>query len=145
MKLYTSYFAQLRNFPPNLVGLSTAVWNPKWLQPGRDKKGAIWLDCPPLKPGIKCEGLCNGKCRPLHPDTCQFLKTYRAQLDKINFKQFISHLQLLSNTIKIGEQLDEDVDFAFLVYEPDYKLCSERRQIQQWFKDNGMEIKEWGK
>lgn len=34
MKLYTSYFAQLRNFPRNLVGLSTAVWNPKWLQSG---------------------------------------------------------------------------------------------------------------
>ena len=145
MKLYTSYFAQLRNFPPNLVGLSTAVWNPKWLQPGRDKRGAILLDCPPLKPGIKCEGLCNGKCEPPHPGTCQFLKTYRAQLDKINFEQFISHLQLLSDTIKIGEQLNEDIDFAFLVYEPVCKPCSERWPIQQWFKDNGMEVREWKK
>ena len=75
MKLYTSYFAQLRNFPPNLVGLSTAVWNPKWLQSGRDKNGAIWLDIPPLKPGVACEGLCEGKCLPKHPNNCQFLSS----------------------------------------------------------------------
>ena len=145
MKLYTSYFAQLRNFPPNLVGLSTAIWNPKWLQPGRDKNGAIWLDIPPLKPGAECEGLCEGKCYPKHPADCKFLQVYRTQLDKINFEQFISHLQLLSATIKMGEQLNEDVDFAFLVYEKYDNPCSERWPIQQWFKDNGMEIKEWKK
>ena len=145
MKLYTSYFAQLRNFPPNLVGLSTAIWNPKWLQSGRDKNGAIWLDIPPLKPGAACEGLCEGKCSPKHPTDCKFLQVYRAQLDKINFEQFISHLQLLSATIKMGEQLNEDVDFAFLVYEKYDNPCSERWPIQQWFKDNGMEIKEWKK
>lgn len=144
MKLYTSYFAQLRNFPPNLVGLSTAVWNPKWLQPGRDKNGAIWLDIPPLKPGAACEGLCNGNCAPKHPKDCDFLKTYRAQLNKIDFKQFISHLQLLADTIKMGEKL-EDVDFAFLVYEKYTNPCSERWPIQQWFQDNGIEIKEWKK
>ena len=43
MKIYISYFAQIRNFPPNLVGLSTAIWNPKWLQKGRSQNGIIWL------------------------------------------------------------------------------------------------------
>ena len=144
MKFYTSYFAQLRNFPSNLVGLSTAVWNPKWLQSSRDKNGAIWLDIPPLKPGVACEGLCEGNCAPKHPENCDFLKTYRAQLNQINFQDFISHLQLLADTIKMGEKL-EDVDFAFLVYEKYTNPCSERWPIQQWFRDNGMEIKEWKK
>lgn len=144
MKLYTSYFAQLRNFPPNLVGLSTAVWNPKWLNPNRDKNGTIWLDIPPLKPGKECDGLCNGKCTPKHPNDCDFLKVYRKQLDKINFKTFIEHLETLAKTIQLGENLSE-VNFAFLVYEKYDNPCSERAIIQQWFKDNGMEIEEWRK
>ena len=144
MKLYTSYFAQLRNFPPNLVGLSTAIWNPKWLQVGRDKNGAIWLDIPPLKPGKECDGLCNGKCTPKHPNDCDFLKVYRKQLDKIDFKMFIKHLEVLAKTIELGENLNE-VNFAFLVYEKYDNPCSERAIIQQWFKDNGMEIEEWRK
>lgn len=144
MKLYTSYFAQLRNFPPNLVGLSTAVWNPKWLQPGRDKKGAIWLDCPPLKPGKECEGLCNGNCVPPHPGTCQFLRTYRNQLDRIDFKDFLNHLERLRKNICADEGFN-DIDFAFLVYEPVCKPCSERWPIQAWFRSNGIEVKEWHK
>lgn len=144
MRLYTSYFAQLRNFPPNLVGLSTAIWNPKWLNPGRDKNGAIWLDIPPLKPGKECDGLCNGKCAPKHPNDCDFLKVYRKQLDKIDFKMFIKHLETLAKTIQLGENLEE-VNFAFLVYEKYDNPCSEREIIQQWFRDNGIEIEEWHK
>ena len=142
MKIYTSYWAMLRHFPKNLIGLSTCRYNPKWLNPNRDKKGAIWLDIPPLKPGRECDGLCNGKCAPKHPNDCDFLKMYRKQLDKIDFKMFIEHLEALAKTIQIGENLEE-VDFAFLVYERWDNPCSERVVIQQWFKDNGMEIEEW--
>lgn len=142
MKIYISYFAQIRNFPANLVGLSTAAWNPKWLQPGRDKNGALWLDCPPLKPGIECEGLCNGKCAPKHPQDCEFLKTYHAQLNKIDFKKFIDKLQGLADTIKMGEHFDE-VDFAILVYEAPRNICSERQELIKWFRENGMELEEW--
>ena len=144
MKIYTSYWAMLRHFPKNLIGLSTCRYNPKWLNPNRDKKGAIWLDIPPLKPGRECDGLCNGKCAPKHPNNCDFLKMYRKQLDKIDFKMFIEHLETLAKTIRLGENLEE-VDFAFLVYERWDNPCSERVVIQQWFKDNGMEIEEWKK
>lgn len=143
MKIYISYFAQLRNFPANLVGLSTAVWNPKWLQPGRDKNGAIWLDCPPLKPGKNCEGLCNGKCSPKRPDACAFLHEYKKQLDTIDFNMFMKHLQTLGEAIRLGEQFN-DVDFALLVYEKYDNQCSERWPLIQWFKEHGIELKEWG-
>lgn len=144
MTLYTSYFAQLRNFPSNLVGLSTAVWEPKWLQPGKDKNGAIQLPIPPLKPGKSCDGLCNGKCNPKHPQDCSFLKEYRKQLDQISFEDFLRQLLELRDKICAGEHLD-DVDFALLVYETPKNPCSERVVIQQWFKDHGMEIEEWQK
>jgi len=145
MKLYTSYFAQLRNFPPNLVGLSTAVWNPKWRPMGKDKRGVICMNLPPLKPGKKCEGLCNGKCNPKHPQDCKFLKQYWEQLNEINFEEFMEKLFHLKIAIEIGENLDEEVEFAFLVYETPQNPCSERTIIQKWFHENGIEIEEWHK
>lgn len=142
MKLYTSYFAQLRKFPPNLVGLSTAVWNPKWRPMGKDKRGVICVDCPPFKPGHECEGLCNGKCDPKHPEDCAFLKTYKAQLDKISPTAIQNNLIKLANQIGKDEHLN-NIDFAFLVYEVPSNPCSERVAIQQWGKEHKIQIEEW--
>lgn len=142
MKLYTSYFAQLRKFPQNLVGLSTAHWNPKWRPMGKDKRGVICVDCPPFKPGRECDGLCEGKCDPKHPQDCAFLKAYKAQLDKISLTSIREHLEKLAAQIALDEGF-EDVDFAFLVYETPSNPCSERVPIQQWFKEHNIECEEW--
>lgn len=142
MKIYTSYFAQLRNFPRNLIGLSTAVWNPKWRPMGKDARGVICVDCPPFKPGHSCSGLCNGKCDPKHPNDCEFLKVYKAQLDKINIHRIQESLGKLATQIAQDEDL-KDIDFAFLVYETPWNPCSERVAIQQYFKEHGIECKEW--
>lgn len=142
MKIYTSYFAQLRKFPSNLVGLSTAVWNPKWRPMGKDARGVICVDCPPFKPGHSCSGLCNGKCDPKHPNDCEFLKAYKAQLDKINIHSIQESLGKLATQIAQDEDL-KDIDFAFLVYETPWNPCSERIAIQQYFKEHGIECKEW--
>ena len=142
MKIYTSYFAQLRKFPPNLIGLSTAAWNPKWRPMGKDKRGVICVDCPPFKPGRECEGLCAGKCDPKHPEDCAFLKAYKGQLDKLNIIHVQESLGKLAANIAQGEGLT-DVDFAFLVYETPTNPCSERVAIQQYFKEHGIDIEEW--
>ena len=142
MKIYTSYFAQLRKFPPNLVGLSTAVWNPRWRPMGKDARGVICVECPPFKPGHSCSGLCNGKCNPKHPDDCEFLKVYKAQLDKLNIHSIQESLGKLATQIAQDEKL-QDINFAFLVYETPTNPCSERVAIQQYFKEHGIECKEW--
>lgn len=142
MKLYTSYFAQLRKFPQNLVGLSTAHWNPKWRPMGKDKRGVICVDCPPFKPGLECDGLCNGSCNPKHPEDCAFLKVYKTQLDKINLIQFQNSLGNLAAKIAAQENI-QDIDFALLVYETPANPCSERVAIQQWGKENNIAIQEW--
>ena len=138
MKVYTSYWAQVRNFPTSLVGLNTTVWPPKYRPLGTDDRGVTVLNCKPLIPGRECEYLCRGKCDPPRPYDCAFLKTYRKQLEKLNFFEFYNYMKELSK--KYG-----DADFAFIVFEPPTKECSERRIIQQWFKDNGIEVKEWHK
>ena len=144
MKLYTSYWAQVRFFPKNLVGLNTTVWPPKWRPLGKDKRNVIVLDCPPLKPGAECEGLCRGACEPKHPQDCSFLKVYSNQLDKIDFNKFCNNLNRLHNQICNDEDYD-DLDFALIVFETPTNKCSERWPLQNWIRKNGIEIEEWHK
>lgn len=144
MKIYISYFAQMRNFPSNMIGLSTAHWEPRYITYGRSQNGIIWMGIPPLKPGEECDGLCDGKCNPKHPDDCQFLKAYYNQLNKINFKELIQKIENIVQKVKEGEALD-NVDVVLLVYEKYDNPCSERWPLKQWFKENGMELEEWKK
>lgn len=144
MKFYTSYWAQVRNFPTNLIGLNTTIWPPKWRPLGQDKRGIWVIDCPPLKPGRECENLCRGNCAPKHPKNCAFLQTYSNQLTNIDFASFITKLQTLHDKICNNEQL-ASVDFAFIVFEAPSNPCSERVAIQNWFRANNIEISEWKK
>ena len=141
MKLYTSYWAQVRNFPQNLVGLNTTVWPPKWRKLGKDNNGVWVIDCPPLKPGAACEGLCNGKCANKTAPNCKFLQVYREQLAAIDKSAFMSKLEQLKAQIEEGENLN-NIDFAFIVFETPKNKCSERWAIQDWL---GNEVSEWTK
>lgn len=143
VKIYTSYWAQVRNFPQNLVGLNTTVWPPKYRPLGQDTRGIWVIDCPILKPGAACEGLCHGDCAPKHPKTCKFLQVYMNQLNHINFQNFQQHLELLHQKFYEGEKLN--VDFALIVFEAPNNPCSERHPLQAWLKNNGVEIEEWHK
>lgn len=136
MKIYTSYWAKVRDFPTNLVGLNTTVWPPKYRPLGTDKRGVTVINCKPLVPGHECDYLCRGTCSPPHPQDCSFLQTYRKQLDKINFNEFYTYIEELSKKYN-------NADFAFIVFEPPTRNCSERVPIQNWFHDNGVEIEEW--
>lgn len=144
MKLYTSYWAQVRNFPKNLVGLNTTFWPPKWRPLGKDKNNVWVIDCPPLKPGSECTGLCDGSCNPPHPQDCKFLQTYRRQLEAIDVDEFIAQLIVLKEQIEEGEHL-EDVDFALIVFEAPSRACSERGELQNWLRAHGVEVEEWKK
>ena len=109
---------------------------------GKDKRGVICVDCPPFKPGRECEGLCEGKCNPKHPEDCAFIKTYKNQLDKLNIVSIQESLGKLANQIAQDEHFT-DIDFAFLVYETPTNPCSERVAIQQYFKEHGINVQEW--
>lgn len=142
MKLYTSYFARVRKFPRNLVGLSTARFRPKYMTMGKDARGVICVDCPPFKPGRGCDGLCRGDCDPKTPESCLFLKFYKEQLDELNLTSVQASLGRLAAHISKQEKLP-DIDFAFLFFETPDNPCSERHMVQQWFREHGVEIEEW--
>ena len=146
MKIYTSYWGMVRNFPKNLVILSTVIWEPKWYNVGDiDKNGVISLRCRPLVPGEECEGLCEGKCNPKHPNDCAFLKVYREQLDKIDFNDFMDKLLDLRARLLDDFPDREDFDFAFVFYEKYDNPCSERWPVQEWLWAHGIEVEEWKK
>lgn len=146
MKLYTSYWAQVRHFPNNLIILSTVIWEPKWYKIGDvDKNGVISLRCRPLIPGKECEGLCEGKCNPKHPKDCAFLKTYREQLDKIDFNDFMDKLLDLRARLLDDFPDRKDFDFAFVFYEKWDNPCSERWPVQDWLRTHSIEVEEWKK
>ena len=151
MNIYTSYWAQVRNFPQDLVGLNTTIWPPKWRPLGKDRRGVIVVDCPPLKPGEECEGLCHSKECTLKPSYCEFLLAYEGQLNKLDFNKFMNSLHKLRDKICKDESLD-DIDFAFLFFEKPDNPCSERGPFTDWFwrestayQEGGISISEWKK
>lgn len=152
MQLYTSYFYQIRNFPKNLIPLSTAIWDPKWYHEGKsqsniflDKRGVLnGMRIEELAPGSRCANQCHGidQCYTKDPSKCDFLMNYRSQLDELDFKEFIKSLCSLSEALAKINNLEE-VDFAFIFHEDPSNKCSEREAVQEWLKNNGIEVTEF--
>ena len=147
MRIYTSYFYQVRFFPPDLIPLSTAVWDPKWFHDNKsqsyqfkDRRGVL--------NGLRAEIFyprvhgCSGKPCEFVPTNCQFLLDYTKQLDKLNFQEVMERFKTLHDKICAAEGL-RDCDFALLLHEAPTNPCSERGPIQKWFAANGMPIEEW--
>lgn len=152
MKIAISYFYQIRNFKKFMIPLSTAMYDPKWYHDFRDSS-YVFLDkrkilngsrCEDLKPGDTCSNLCNGKesCDTKNPNECQFLINYRKQLDKIDFLKFLVDLEEFGSTAQKIIGFEEEPIVVLIVYETPTNSCSERNTIINWFKDNGITLKE---
>ena len=154
MQIMTSYFYQIRFFTPNMIPLSTAVWDPRWYHQNtgdqkyqwKDKNG-VWngLRAEPFAPGPLCDNLCRGPeyCDGGDPMKCAFLRTYRTQLDQLDFKDIIKLIYTIGNAVQEREGFEEEPIVVLIVHEATSNPCSERRVIQEWFRDNGYPIKEF--
>lgn len=152
MKFYTSYFYQLRFFPPNAIPLSTAYRDPKWYF-NFQKQGHVWKDkrgvynglrADPLMPGEQCEGLCYGPegC-DAKPNYCRFLQRYKQQLDELDFAEIVGRAERLAKKIQNKEGFTEEPKIIFLFHETPTNPCSERWAVQKWFQEHGIEVSEW--
>ena len=146
MQIYTSYFYQVRFMKPYMIPLSTAKFDPKWYY-NFQKQGYVWKDkngvynglrAPVFAPGPLCEGLCRGQetCETGSPQSCLFLKTYRYQLDQLDYNDVISRCERLGNYVQSLENFAQD-------HEAPQNPCSERRVIQEWFAAHGKKVVEW--
>lgn len=145
MRIFTSYFYQIRFFNKDTYPFSTAMWDPKWFHDfkGEDyvfqhSDGVIYgMKYYPFVPGPTCDGECHGRegCPTGDPSKCDFLRHYREQLDKLDVNTVLKEIE---------DIVGPDADVCFIFHEAWDNPCSERRVVQEWFKDNGVEIKEWG-
>lgn len=153
MRIYVSYFYQIRFFPSNLIPLSTAKWDPKWFHNNnhqdyqfKDRRGVLnGLRADPFVPGEQCNGLCHGPetCYQT-PSECKFFQAYYGQLALLDFQKIILRFDSLAEQIKNDNKFD-DVDFALIVHEAPDNPCSERIMLQRWFAAHGYQLNEWSK
>ena len=151
----------------NMLPVSTAMWDPKWFHDDKggrwkymDKNGVIngvrmidlmmplykWEEL--VKRNESCEhcGINNGANGSWISGMCPFMKEYAKCIREKNpdFKKFINfcdgYLQFLNQRLNLC--LDTII---FIVHEAPSKGCGERPELQRWFAENGMELKEWNK
>ena len=140
---------------PYMIPLSTACFDPKWFHQNKSQE-YVWKDkngvynglrAPVFAPGPLCEGLCRGLevCATSSAQSCLFLKTYRYQLDQLDFNDVLQRCERIGKYIQSLENFPEEPVIMLLVHEAPQNPCSERRVIQEWFAANGKEVREWQK
>lgn len=153
MKIFTSYFYQIRFFRPYMIPLSTAVGDPLWYHRDSKDKSVVFVDrrgvinglrILPLVPDSTCSNLCHGRdnCSEPDPTSCSFLQNYYKQLEKINFDEFMENLSSHIGTICARRSINVEPFVVIIVHESIYNQCSERVMIQKWFADNGITVTE---
>ena len=153
MKIYTSYFYQVRFFKPYQIPVSTAIWDPKWFHEFKEQNH-IWKDKNGVWNGIRLELLNPGPnncdasgcpCKERNPESCKFMREYIEGLRRQNFDSIISFLIQAAEFIKKEEGFDEEPEIILLVHEDPNNPCSERLPLQKYFRDHGIEVNEWVK
>lgn len=141
-KIYTSYFYQIRNFKQNMIPISTAMYDPFWYQPPEgqeyyiDKRGIICgLRYEPLI--VQRYGTCNCPCenKNIFKGSCLAMQEYRQLLETIDFDKMMKAFEYCLN------KFNKDT-IVLIVYEAPNNLCSERKYLQEYFNEHGIECKE---
>ena len=113
MKIYTSYFYQIRHFKPYMIPISVCCTDPKWFHDFtgsydyifRDKRG-IWnglradiLHFPKEK--YTGDNMCGETClmEPKDPSQCGFMTELVQYYNTIDFNYLLSNFERLANKI----------------------------------------------
>lgn len=148
-KIYISYFYMIRFFKPNMIPLSTALWDPKWYHMFKDKD-TVFFDKRGVINGYRIECLhprldndhCTECQRTGDPNTCEFIKKYREQIFAIPFDKLTSYID--ANMKQLSESLFNGIEAipVLIVHEAPDNNCSERIVLREYFEHNGCELKE---
>lgn len=88
--------------------------------------------------------MCRKNC-PFDTHNCLFKSLYALQLKNTSIYKILSDLEDIKETYrKLAKIKDyENIDMCFMVYEQPTNPCSEREVVKNYFKESGIEIKEW--
>jgi hypothetical protein len=158
MKIYITYFYNIRFLKENQLPFSTAVWDPKWFHKGKgpnftyeDKRGVInGLRVEVLNPSRiendkECIGCIESNGADRHPESCGFIKHYKSYLDSLDFNQVIEDLERRAKDLMVEHQKDGEPEIVLIVHEATNNPCSERGPLKKWFSEHGVDLVEWTK
>ena len=157
MEYYITYFQNLRYLTEEFIPVSTAVWDPKWLNTYNGKRQ--YINENNVLVGIKEESflipedeipeeMCAGKPCPYiekHPH-CQFLDAYWKHLQKIDFEGYLlPEFERVAEDVRKITHFKGEPKIILLVHEKPDNLCSERAGLVRLFKKHSIILKEWTK
>lgn len=161
IKVYTSYFYQIRNMRPDCLAFSTALGDPKYFHDFTNDKQYKFIDkhgrlnglraepfCPPtdLPPQAACHG--PESCSHLQTDIpwyCDFLLEYYKKLNKLDPQEIEQRFLRVGQAWQDFCQEEMDITYILLVHEAPTNPCSERVMLQRWLKENNLGGEEWNK
>lgn len=147
MKFLITYFYNSRFFLPNQIGISTAMWQPKYWKIGQNKQGAIMGICEQSLSPYKVEAHCETACE--HKGTlpnCPFLATYKKYLDTVDFENYLlPEFTRIAEEVRKINNFEGEPEIILLVYEKPDNPCSERGALIEYFKGYGLDLKEYQK
>ena len=148
MEYYISTFYNTRYFQPHQIGISTAVWQPKYWKYEQNKNGAVMGICEPLLSPAKLseDVICQRDCSHKNEiPSCPFLISYRKYLETVDFKKLIAEFKRVANEVKKINNYQQEPEIVLLVYESVNNPCSERQPLIDYFAKNGIILKEFTK
>jgi hypothetical protein len=138
MKIYTSYFYQIRNFTPNFIPVSTCLSDPAWYRPPENKE--YYIDKRGIVCGLRYEPLivqryCTKSCIG-ERSICPFaIGDYNCELMP-EYEQLLYYSVDKEKTLKAFEhclnKFNADT-IVLMVYEAPNNPCSERAALQKFF------------
>ena len=133
MKIYTSYFYQIRNFKPNMIPVSTAISDPAWYRPPANKE--YYIDKRGIICGLRYEPLIV-QLQGTHGCPCENRELAPNCPTMIEYKHLLQSLVDKEKTLKAFEyccnKFNADT-IVLIVYETPKNLCSERWALQEFF------------
>lgn len=144
MKFKISYFPMARHFQAHQIGISTAVWDPKYWTYGLNKNSSVTGISEKVLSPIYVEQYCCKYC--LYKDrvpNCPFIRDYRKYLDSIDFEGYLMpEFQRIAAEVKQINNYENEPEIILLVYETPDNPCSERAALIDYFKSHNIELSE---
>lgn len=133
MKLYTSYFANIKNIHlDNAYFISIAGKTPNWFQGNDSSKYMKFSFLAPLKTWWKeWHDRFEENLNSIQSQSWYKQKYYETVLIEIDFSEFIHKLN----------NIDPNGNFVFMCYETPNKFCH-RHLLSDWIKLHGVDINE---
>ena len=108
MKIYTSYFYQIRNFKQNMIPISTTLSDPEWFKPpiGKeyyiDKRGIICgLRYEPLIIQSQGTHYCPCEDKNILQGNCPTMQEYQQLLETVDFDKMIKAFEFCCNKFNL--------------------------------------------